>query len=246
MSPSKDYRIGKSSSKRTVEAQSAIREALRRGKETFGELRTETELSPPALASNLKKMYKDVEVDRKTDSEDYRVTRYSLTDKGLKQYGKQKDLENLKEMESISVRDVMDIIKGQMAFLLNAVAYVADSPRLIGTLDGKPPQLSASPVILEGVGDIALPQLREEERDVLGKCLRVSVYSRTVENKDAGFIEALKELLALVKQVAASEDVDTERLKRLPNLTFMFQLDRGLLIRHYEYLKKAREGHVGI
>jgi hypothetical protein len=43
----------------------------------------------------------------------------------------------------------------------------------------------------------------------------------------------------------ASEDVDVERLKGLPNLTFMFQFDRGSLIRQYEYLKKTREGQRG-
>jgi len=39
-----------------------------------------------------------------------------------------------------------------------------------------------------------------------------------------------------------SEDVDVERLKGLSNLTFMFQFDRDLLVRQYEYLKKTREG----
>jgi len=40
-----------------------------------------------------------------------------------------------------------------------------------------------------------------------------------------------------------SEDVDVERLNRLPNLTFMFQFSRDKLIQQYEQLKKTQTGN---
>lgn len=40
--------------------------------------------------------------------------------------------------------------------------------------------------------------------------------------------------------VPTSKDVEVERLKRLPNLTFMFQFNRDKLLEQYEYRRKTK------
>jgi DNA-binding MarR family transcriptional regulator len=250
MLSSKDYRMGNSADKRTVEAQSAIREALKRGRETFGDLRIETGLSRPALATNLKKMYKSGEVERKTDSNDYRITRYSMTVKGGQAYEKQKDLESLKDMEVLSMTGLMNIIKGSMTNLIDAVTYVYESPQLVVSLGDQKKQIEGPPKLLINVSDQKkqiegknyatwqkespiFPQLNDEEREILDRCLAISVYSRTAENEARAMIPTLKELLGFIKAIASRQEIDIERLKQLPNLTFMFQFQGDKLLEQY-------------
>lgn len=97
--------------------------------------------------------------------------------------------------------------------------------------------LSVSMVLRVPIGDIAVPALSEKERQILTNCLRVSVDSRTVDNKPAGLVNSLRELLESVKMVATSKDVDVDRLKKLPNLTFLFQFSRDKLVEEYELIK---------
>jgi DNA-binding MarR family transcriptional regulator len=250
-----DYRIGKSASKRKAGAQSAIREALKRGKETFGELLAETGLSRPALAANLKKMYEGGEVERKTDRKDYRVTRYSLTVKGGRAYEKQKDIDSLREMEVLSMTGLMDIIKGSMMNLMDAVTYVYESPELVVSLGDREKQKEGPPKMFINVSDQkkriegheyaiwqkdrpVFPQLNDEEHEILDRCLAISVYSRTAENERRATIPTLTELLGFIKAIASRQEIDIERLKQLPNLTFMFQFQGDKLLEQYNYRRK--------
>ena len=54
-------------------------------------------------------------------------------------------------------------------------------------------------------------------------------------------IPTLTELLEFIKAIASRQEIDTERLKQLPNLTFMFQFDGDKLIEQYEYFKGNRD-----
>jgi DNA-binding MarR family transcriptional regulator len=258
VSPGKgDYRIGKDASKRTGDAQNAIREALKHGKETFGELKAETGLSAPALAANLKKLYEGGQIERKTDRKDYRITRYSLTVNGGRAYEKQKDLESLKDMEVLSMTGLMDIIKASMMTLMNAVTYVYESPQLVASLGDRKKQKEGPPKLFINVSDQkkriegqeyailqsespVFPQLNDEEREILRRCLGISVYSRTTENETRAAIPTLTELLGFIKAIASRQEIDIERLKQLPNLTFMFQFQGNKLLEQYNYRRKTR------
>ena len=219
----KDYRLNKSASKRTLEARDAIRDTLALGKETFGDLEAATKLSRPALASNLKKMYREGEVDRKTDPEDYRVTRYSLKDDGWRKYREQRVKQILKEAESTSLGVIMDIVVEYMASALKAVTGVTN---LLQRDIGK---------------DTTLPQLTKYEEDILQGCLRGKIYARTTEKGHALYFEPLREFLAMVKLVTASKDVDPELLEGLSDIFFVFKFSRKRLIEQYKILKGKRE-----
>jgi DNA-binding MarR family transcriptional regulator len=90
-----DYRKGVPPWRRIKECQKAIRNALKQSKKTFGNLLEETGLSRSTLAFHLKEMYKQGHVDREMDLTDYRVTYYSLTEKGKGEIHKQEDVDTL-------------------------------------------------------------------------------------------------------------------------------------------------------
>src|SRR5271157_384768 len=250
----RDYRTGKDANKRTAAVQNAIREALKRGKETFGDLLVETGLSRPALAVNLKKLHEGGEVERRTDRKDYRITRYSLTVKGGRAYEKQKDLDSLKDMEVLSMTGLMDIIKDSMMNLINAVTYVYESPQLVVSVSNQKKQIEGPPKLSINVSDQKkqiegqdyaiwekespiFPQLNDEDHEILDRCLAISVYSRTAENEIRAMIPTLKELLGFIKAIASRQEIDIERLKQLPNLTFMFQFQGDKLLEQYSTRK---------
>jgi DNA-binding HxlR family transcriptional regulator len=237
----KDYRLGKGPTERADSARRAILAALKQGKERFRDLENETELSRPALASNLKEMNRRGLIERKTDSEDYRITRYSLTEKGLKEYEKQKDIETLENMESISVGSALEIIKNA---ILHAANFIQDghwSQHELRRVDSEnhdvPHQADNGVYVTRKTEGLLFPSLSNEEQDILRKCLVVKMYSNTAEGETPGFAETLRELMMLVKQVAASKNVDIEEIKKLPNLTLMFQFSRDFLIYQYEQMK---------
>ena len=236
----KDYREGTRPSRRRVEAKNAIREALVHSKGTFGGLLEKTELSRPALASNLKKMYREEEVERQTDSKDYRITHYLLTNKGRREYGKQKDLEALKQMEFLAVGDLMETLKGSMIKLINSVTYVMEAPQLRISIKNPKKAPHAPTYMFERKEEAVFPQLRKEDFEVLDKCLTLSVYSESVENKGAFLIPTLRKFLESIRSITSSESVDVQRLEKIPNLTFVFRLSRDKLIEQYEYLKKSK------
>jgi DNA-binding MarR family transcriptional regulator len=239
----KDYRLRKDPSHRATSAQNAIRAALKNGKERFGDLEKETKLSRPALAANLKKMHKSGEIERSTDAKDYRVTRYFLTDKGLKEYEKQKDLETLQNMEFMPVGRAMEIVYDSITRLLtNIDSWPKEELRYLDAENREvPEQTDNAKYTIRKTDDIVLPSLSDKEQEILQKCLGVSIYSSTPRGTTPGFVETLRELLTLVKQIAASKDVDIGRLKSLPDLTFMFEFSRDLLLYQYENLMKTKE-----
>jgi len=98
-----DYRMGVSPQERTTKCETAIRNALRQGKKTFGNLLKETKMSRSTLASHLKEMYKKRHVERETDPKDYRITYYSLTSKGRGELRRQEDIDTLVSSPEIIV-----------------------------------------------------------------------------------------------------------------------------------------------
>jgi DNA-binding MarR family transcriptional regulator len=237
----KDYRKGNRASHRKVEAQNAIRKALTYGERTFKGLLKMTELSRPALASNLEEMHSIGEIERKTDSRDHRVKHYSLTTLGMEKYEKQVDLEALKYMDFLSVGDLMNILKGSIMKMINAVTYMFESPQLrISISDSK--KVSHAPTsMVEQKEDVVFPQLRKEECEILDKCLTLSVYSEPVENEGTTLLSTLGEFLESIRSITSSESVDVQRLKKIPNLTFVFRLDRDKLIEQYLEKIKAKQ-----
>lgn len=236
----KDYRKGNRASHRKVEAQNAIRKALTYGERTFKGLLKMTELSRPALASNLEKMHSIGEIERKTDSRDHRVKHYSLTTLGMEKYEKQVDLEALKYMDFLSVGDLMNVLKGSIMKMINAVTYMLESPQLRISIKNPKKAPHAPTYMVEQKEEVVFPQLRKEECEILDKCLTLSVYSEPVENKEAFLIPTLRKFLESIRSITSSENVDVQRLKKIPNLTFVFRLSRDKLIEQYEYLKKSK------
>jgi len=94
-----DYRRGFPPWRRKRECQRAIRDALRQGKKTFGNLLDETHASRSTLAFHLKEMHKKGHVERETDPKDYRITYYSLTSKGRGELHRQEDIDTLASAE---------------------------------------------------------------------------------------------------------------------------------------------------
>jgi DNA-binding MarR family transcriptional regulator len=252
----KDFRRGDRASLRKDEAQSAIRKALSYGEACFGDLLEKTGLSRPALASNLKEMHRKREIERRKDHEDYRITHYSLTAKGTKAYEKQKDLDSLRDMEALSMTGLMNIIKASMMNLMDAVTYVCESPQLVVSRGDQKKQKEGPPKLFINVSDQkkriegqdyaiwqnespVFPQLNDEEREILNRCLAISVYSRTTENETRATIPTSTELLGFIRAIASRQEIDIERLNQLPNLTFMFQFQGNKLLEQYNYRRKT-------
>jgi DNA-binding HxlR family transcriptional regulator len=101
----KDYRWGKSPSVRKQISQNLIRQALKDGKKKFKDLLEETGLSRPALAANLKEMYRNEEVKKEADPKDYRVTYYSLTSLGVNEIHRQEEVRFLDNARKYARRD---------------------------------------------------------------------------------------------------------------------------------------------
>jgi len=78
----KDYRVGIEPARRPAKIKECIRRAVKSREMTFSDLLKETRASRSALAYHLKEMYKEGEIKKEEDSEDLRITYYSLTDKG--------------------------------------------------------------------------------------------------------------------------------------------------------------------
>lgn len=237
----KDYRKGTRPSVRKTDAQNAVRRALSKGEATFGNLLQKTGLSRPALASNLKELHVVGQVERKTDNQDYRITHYSLTAKGIQAYKKQTDLESIEDSEVLSLGDVVGIIKKSMMQWMNVVTYIYDSPQLRISDEDPRKNPNAPTYVIERKDKELFPELGEEEREILGRCLTFSFYAQTPEDKKIDLLPALKELLKQVKSVASSESIDVPRIKKLPNLTFIFQFKSDKLIEQYEYRKKDKK-----
>jgi hypothetical protein len=53
-------------------------------------------------------------------------------------------------------------------------------------------------------------------------------------------IPTLTELLGFIKAIASRQEIDIERLKQLPNLTFMFQFKGEKLLEQYNNQRKTR------
>jgi DNA-binding MarR family transcriptional regulator len=210
----KDYRmVSGSSSRRKEEAQNRIRDALMKGEKSFSELLVETSISRPALSSNLDELKEKGEVESRVDSNDLRVKHYFLTEKGINVYKKQKDIEALSSLKCFprSVGKFIETLGALFRDFMHAYG---------GAVDYEYPL------------DV-VPPIKKEAQEILAKCVTFSFYFE--EDLDEGenpyqvFRQTLKEYAQVAASVA-SQDADIERLKRLPNLLFVFKLDKERLI----------------
>lgn len=206
-----EYRKRLPPESRKLKAEYAIREALKSRKKTFSELLDETDLSRPTLASHLKKMHKEGAVRREKDSKDYRVTYYSLTNKGRDEFHRQEDIKTL---------------------------TVGSSHLVVRRVDGRlsisgPPELLPRELGVEA-NQFLQPSIRhdwmdEEDAKTLRECMTYSVYSsKRLRNVDKNYVKVLAELAAA--SVLNSFALQTRgraihRFEKIPNLTFLFRLD---------------------
>lgn len=212
MQPRKiDYRKGVSPRRRRTECQKAIRNALRQGKNTFGNLLNETDLSRSTLASHLKEMHKKGEVEREQNPKDYRVTYYSLTNDGVNELRRQEDIEALSSAE--------------FTFLSSkAVAKLMD----------------AFSRFLEPSFREHLFRSVEKDSKILGECVTLSIYSDRPSLGNARIKNYVIELAELAKSSMLSRYVDDPRyLEKIDNLTLVFRFDRDKLSQVKDYLQKV-------
>lgn len=217
----RDYRKGTRPIERKRESQNAIREALMYGTKNFGKLLRETSLSRPALASNLKEMCEKDEVERRNDSNDYRITYYSLTEKGRNEYWKQKDVESLKSAEFTPLRDPI-----ALDTILEGSKKLAAS---IGQLIAELTSTNVSHSSMEG-----------EDSENMRKSVRIALYfGEPLENE--GENPLLKELEELPQSVKSSRSNDIQSLKKLSDVTLVFRFDRDNFIKGYMgYMRKNK------
>ena len=193
-----DYRRGFPPWRRKRECQRAIRDALRQGKKTFGNLLDETHASRSTLAFHLKEMHKKGHVERETDPKDYRITYYSLTSKGRGELHRQEDIDTLASAE-----------------------FLLFSPEIITGLT------DALFKFLEPSIRQYILTLEEEDFKLLKECITYSIYSdKPLKNEIRDYVRGLAELAAtsMLSEFAISTRRDA--IKKIPNISLVFKFDR--------------------
>ncbi|MEM3697469.1 MAG: MarR family winged helix-turn-helix transcriptional regulator [Candidatus Bathyarchaeia archaeon] len=209
----KDYRLRTSPSERKVKAQNMIRETLMKGEKRFTDLLLETGLSRPALSYNLRELEEKSEVESRIDSNDLRVKFYSLTEKGINAYKRQKDIENLSSFRYFPF-SIGEFIQALGTLFRDLMEVYGDA-------------------VHYAYSDYKVPPIKKESQDIIKKCVTFSFYFEEDlkgENPYQVFRQTLKEFAQVAVLAASSHDVNIERLKRLPNLFFVFKLDKERLI----------------
>lgn len=219
----RDYRIRTSPLERKVKAQNVIRETLTRGDKRFTDLLIDTGLSRPALSSNLKELEKKGEVKSRISTHDLRVKIYSLTEKGMNAYKKQKDIERLNFFKHFpsSVGEFIQGLSTVFQDFMEAYGYA----------------------IHHAYPDDKLSPVKKEAENIIEKCITFSFYFEEDliegENPYEVFRQTLKEFVqAAILAVSSPADINIDRLKHLRNLLFVFKLDREKLIDECQRRKK--------
>jgi DNA-binding MarR family transcriptional regulator len=205
------YRKGIPPLRRRMEARQAIIKALRDGEKTFGQLLNETGMSRSTLSFHLKNMHKNREVNRRTDTKDYRVTCYSLTSKGSIELHRQEDIETLSSGELMFPPPKM-------------MAELAD--RLVEFL---------KPAIQQ-----ELLHMEMKDSPVLKECITFSIYSnKPLKGEGKDYVESLAELATasmLVELAILTRRRAIRQFKQIPDLRLVFRLNRTKI---EEYLRKV-------
>lgn len=205
---------------RNAEVQVRILEALMKGEKRFSDLLVETRLTRPTLASNLDKLQKKGYVKKDVGSEDHREKLYSITEKGVNAYNWQRDIEQLSLLRyfPVSVKGLMQVLGAVFRDLLYVYGGVAEFLRLTNSV----------------------PPVNKRAQEILGKCVSLSIYVEASEKERVEPLQVLKEFVQFAVSLASSQDIDLQRLKRLPNLSFVFQFNSDKLME--EYWKKFEVG----
>jgi DNA-binding MarR family transcriptional regulator len=178
-----------------------ILEALKDGRKKFGELLVRTGLSRPALASNLKQMCENGAVERESNSEDYRISYYSLTSKGWNTLRKQEDIAVLGSSEfNVRADDFTSLASEDVSKIAEAIA---------GALQ-------------KGI-DVCIWGPAE---NILKECISFSIYSskkpkgKALENARR-FAEIAKS--AMLVEIGASS---RSELSKIPSVTIVFRFNK--------------------
>jgi DNA-binding MarR family transcriptional regulator len=191
----------------------AIGNVLRQGERTFSELLEATGLSRSALAFHLKKMHTEGEVSRRMYPKDFRVTFYSLTDKGRSKLHKHEDIVflgsakfNVKEdgFTALSSEDFSEVAKG----IAEALQHVFKKG-LIACIWGP-------------------------SESLLKECVSFSIYSKNKLNIKA--LKTAKRLAEIAKSamLAGIGSSSSSELNNTPSFTIVFRVNKDKM---NEYLK---------
>jgi DNA-binding MarR family transcriptional regulator len=242
----RDFRKGNTASARTRQAKHAILQVLSLdGEAIFKVLMKKTGLSRPALASNLSWLMTHLCISRRIGKEDRREKHYSLTNEGQKLLAKWNYLEKVDTTETLTAEEVMGILQDSVSTLLTLVTSspVLDISHSEITVEDKETKLNRTvPITCVGqIDNVTMPALSERARKILTNCLSSDVDFESVDKKPVGMAEGLRELLEAVNMVADLRNVDVERLKKVPILTFTFRFNRDDLIQQYEFIKNGED-----
>jgi DNA-binding MarR family transcriptional regulator len=215
------------------------------GEAIFKVLMKKTGLSRPALASNLSWLKDHQCISLRIDEEDHRKKHYFLTNEGQKLLAKWNFLEKVDTTETLTAEEVMGILQDSISTLLTLVTSspVLDISQRETTVEDEETKLSHTEPItcIRRIDNVTMPALSERARKILTNCLNSYVDFESVDKKPVGKAEGLKELLEAVNMVADLKNVDIERLRRVPTLTFTFRFNRDNLIQQYELIKKGED-----
>ena len=218
-----DLRWGKSPFERRESAEILIREALRNGKKSFGELLTLTNLSRTALANNLKRMYRRREVTKEVSPKDFRVTYYLLTKKGEALLYKQQEIATLNSKTFKARREDFTVLSPE-----DVSKIVGATVNAFLALQGK--------VLCE-----IYPLGRS--RELLKQCVSFSIFSD--EAGSDGSLETVTKVAESAKSamLGAMEVLNESDLRRISKYAVVFRFDKDKVdeyLRTYEAVCKKR------
>ena len=208
------YRTGLSPKRRRTECQNAIRDALRQGKKTFGELLLEKHMSRSTLAFHLKEMHQKGQLERQKDHNDYRITYYTLTKLGRGELRRQEDINTL-----------------------SSAKFLFPSPEIVEGVTKALFEL-LKPSIREYI-----LALSDEDSKLLKDAITYSIYSENpLKNKVRDYVNELAKLAAssMLSQLA----VPTQRhvIKKMPNISLVFKLDSHKIENYLKHVEDETGG----
>jgi DNA-binding MarR family transcriptional regulator len=207
----KDHRWGKGPSERKQRSLNLIREALKEGRKTFTDLLEATGLSRPALAYNLKEMYRNGEVEKEVDPKDYRVKYYSLTPYGRNEIHKQEEIVFLHRARALDVE---------------TDKFLTINPEIAATI---------SETIHETLKHIhtkavacTIKRIKEEVPD---NCIFFSIYSLA---KKQGVKKIARRLAEIAKSAMLAEirTLDKRELSKMPDVAIVFRFNKSIIEKH--------------
>jgi DNA-binding HxlR family transcriptional regulator len=206
----KDHRWGRGPSKRKQSSLNLIREALKDGKKRFTDLLEATGLSRPALADNLKEMYRNGEVEKEVDSEDYRIKYYSLTPYGRNEIHKQEEIVFLGSAQALDVKaDNFVTINPEVAAIISETIHEA----------------------LKHIHTRQLCAIKRVEEGVPEDCIFFSIYS---PKKQQGLKKNSRKLAEVAKSAMLAEirTLHKRELARISDIAIVFRFNKSIIEEH--------------